>query len=196
MDEARVSKLRQGFCIPFHQQYGSAACSSFGDPRLERSADEQAALHLITIDAASTAKAIMHRHPQAEPDTRTRGDMTARDVECLNRSAAGKTARDIYVGLSLSRRTVEDPRQRRHQITCVRSNPLCSRGHKKKPTTRSHLRESGLPALMSAARPSSPPASMRKHEAGGDAIRRAWVITRSLPAPVRPVASIGRGAQP
>ncbi|MCJ2062361.1 autoinducer binding domain-containing protein [Methylobacterium sp. J-088] len=92
MDKARVFGLRQGFCVPFHQHDGSEACISFGGARLELSADEQAALHMIAIYAASTATAITHPHSQAEPNGRTRGDLTAREVECLKWSAARKTA--------------------------------------------------------------------------------------------------------
>ena len=107
LDEVRVFGLHEGFCVPFHQHDGSEACISFGGARLELSTDEQAALHMIAIYAASTAKAIMHRHAQVEPDARTRGDLTAREVECQKWSAAGKTAWDISVIPSISRRTVE-----------------------------------------------------------------------------------------
>ncbi|WP_267426278.1 helix-turn-helix domain-containing protein [Methylobacterium sp. GC_Met_2] len=62
---------------------------------------------MIAIYAASTATAITHPHSQAEPNARTRGDLTAREVECLKWSAAGKTAWDISIILSISRRTVE-----------------------------------------------------------------------------------------
>lgn len=106
MDEARVFGLRQGFCIPFHQHDGSEACISFGGGRLELSAGEQAAPHRIAIDATST-KAIMHRHRQAEPDAWTRSDLTARKMECLKWSAAGKTAWNLSVLPSLSRRAAE-----------------------------------------------------------------------------------------
>lgn len=107
MDEARVFGLRQFFCVPFPQHDGSEACISFGGTRLELSPDAQAALHMIAIYAASTAKAITQRHTHGEPDARARGDLTAREVECLKWSAAGKTAWDISIILSISRRTVE-----------------------------------------------------------------------------------------
>lgn len=107
MDEARVFGLRQGFCVPFHQYDGSEACISFGGARLELTADEQAALHMIAIYAASTARALTHGEAQAGPATRARDILTAREVECLKWSAAGKTAWDISVILSISRRTVE-----------------------------------------------------------------------------------------
>ncbi|MEL6064271.1 LuxR family transcriptional regulator [Methylobacterium sp. DCY52] len=107
MEEARVFGLRQGFCVPFHQHDGSEACISFGGARLELSPDERAALHMIAIYAASTAKAITQCQVQVEAGARTQGHLTAREVECLKWSAAGKTAWDISVILSISRRTVE-----------------------------------------------------------------------------------------
>ncbi len=49
---------------------------------------------------------------------------------------------------------------------------------------------------MNDAGPSSPPVSMLKHGAARDAVRLALVMTQSLPVAVRPMASIGQGAQP
>ena len=53
--------------------------------------------------------------------------------------------------------------------------------------------ESGLPTLMNAAGPSSPPVAMLKHRAVRDAVRLALVMTQALPLAGSSAADLGRG---
>lgn len=96
-DEARAFGLREGFCVAFHPYDGSEAGIRFGGTHLERSADEQAALHMIAIDAAAMAQAITYRHGPVGPDTRTGDRLTAREGEWSKGSAAGETAWNILL---------------------------------------------------------------------------------------------------
>ncbi|SFI20043.1 helix-turn-helix transcriptional regulator [Methylobacterium brachiatum] len=106
-DEARAFRLSKGFCVPLHHYDGGEACISFGGERLELSPDERAALHLVAIYALSAARKIVHCHAGHIANEEPKGPLTAREIECLKWSAAGKTAWDISVILSISRRTVE-----------------------------------------------------------------------------------------
>lgn len=105
--EARDFGLNDGFCVPFHQIDGTEAGVSFGGARFHLARDERAALHLLAIYAMSTAKAIVRRHAEPTRDAESETGLTAREMECLKWSAIGKTAWEISVILSISRRTVE-----------------------------------------------------------------------------------------
>ncbi|MDH2310314.1 helix-turn-helix transcriptional regulator [Methylobacterium brachiatum] len=107
LDEAREFRLNDGFCVPIHRPDGSEAGVSFGGEQMRLSPDESAALHLIGIYAVSAARAISRA--QAEPlgPARPGVRLTDRETECLRWSAAGKTAWETSVILSISRRTVE-----------------------------------------------------------------------------------------
>lgn len=107
IDEARAFRLHEGFCVPFHQIDGSEGGISFGGEQVRLSYEARAALHLVAIYALSTVRALV-RQPAA-PAEKAAGAaaLTAREIECLKWSAAGKTAWEISVILSISRRTVE-----------------------------------------------------------------------------------------
>jgi LuxR family quorum sensing-dependent transcriptional regulator len=106
-DEARAFRLSHGFCVPLHHHDGGEACISFGGHQLELSPDERAALHLVAIYALSAARKIVHSDAGLGTEGEPKGPLTTREIECLKWSAAGKTAWDISVILSISRRTVE-----------------------------------------------------------------------------------------
>jgi LuxR family quorum sensing-dependent transcriptional regulator len=105
--EARHFRLREGFCVPFRQTDGDDACISFGSERLQLSEDETAALHLVAIYALSMLRTLARRDAGAPPTGSPQRLLTAREVECLKWSAAGKSAWDISVILSISKRTVD-----------------------------------------------------------------------------------------
>ncbi|WP_076729824.1 LuxR family transcriptional regulator [Methylobacterium radiotolerans] len=107
LEEARAFGLVEGFCVPLHQVGGGESGLSFGGERLAPSEDERAALHLIGIYALSAARAILRRTADADDKLPTPAHLTDREVECLKWSASGKTAWEISVILSISRRTVE-----------------------------------------------------------------------------------------
>ncbi|RUP17055.1 MAG: LuxR family transcriptional regulator [Methylobacterium sp.] len=107
LEEARAFGLVEGFCVPLHQVGGGESGLSFGGERLAPSEDERAALHLIGIYALSAARAILRRTADSDDELPAPAHLTEREVECLKWSAAGKTAWEISVILSISRRTVE-----------------------------------------------------------------------------------------
>ncbi|MDE4909968.1 LuxR family transcriptional regulator [Methylobacterium sp. 092160098-2] len=107
LEEARAFGLVEGFCVPLHHAGGGESGLSFGGQRLAPSNDERAALHLIGIYALSAARAILSRAVSADDEPPAAAHLTSREVECLKWSAVGKTAWEISVILSLSRRTVE-----------------------------------------------------------------------------------------
>lgn len=107
LDEARAFGLAEGFCVPLHHADGSESGVSFGGERLAPSDDERAALHLIGVYALSAARAILRRTADAGDGASTATQLTGREIECLKWSAAGKTAWEISMILSISRRTVE-----------------------------------------------------------------------------------------
>lgn len=107
MNEARAFRLNEGFCVPFHQNDGSEAAISFGGEHMRLSPDEQAALHLVAIYAMSAVRTLTRPPPDIDRCPTPSASLTAREVECLKWSSAGKTAWEISVILSISRRTVE-----------------------------------------------------------------------------------------
>ena len=112
MNEARDYGLAEGFCVPFHELDGSEAGVSFGGSEVRLSEDARAALHLVAIYAMSRAKAIARRTPEEDAADDAVG-LTGREVECLKWAAAGKTAWETSVILSISARTVE------HHLACA-----------------------------------------------------------------------------
>lgn len=107
MNEARAYGLNEGLCVPFHQIDGSEAGVSFGGQQIQLSGDERAALHLVAIYAMSAAKAIARRRADDDDPDSPISPLTGREVECLKWSSGGKSAWEISVILSISRRTVE-----------------------------------------------------------------------------------------
>ncbi|KQU02317.1 LuxR family transcriptional regulator [Methylobacterium sp. Leaf469] len=107
MNEAREYGLREGFCVPFHELDGGEAGVSFGGTQVRLSDDARAGLHLVAIYAMSRAKAIARRMQDDDAADRAFAGLTDREVECLKWAAAGKTAWETSVILSISARTVE-----------------------------------------------------------------------------------------
>ncbi|AYO81563.1 LuxR family transcriptional regulator [Methylobacterium brachiatum] len=124
LDEARAFGLAEGFCVPLHHAGGGESGVSFGGERFAPSNDERAALHLIGIYALSAAQAILRRKACADDKRPTAAHLTGREIECLKWSAAGKTAWEISVILSISRRTVEQ-----HLASAGRKLEAVSRVH-------------------------------------------------------------------
>ncbi|HYF54967.1 MAG TPA: LuxR family transcriptional regulator [Salinarimonas sp.] len=104
MDEAPAFGLTEGFAVPIHTTHGFQAIVTFGGPRLRLDREERAALHLVAIYAHGQARAALHpREGAPEPSP----ILSPREMECLRWTAAGKTAWEISVILTLSERTVE-----------------------------------------------------------------------------------------
>ena len=76
---------------------------SFCGEELALNRDEKAALHLVAIYAHARARALIA--PSADGRKQTR--LSAREIECLKWSSAGKTAWEIGQILSISERAVE-----------------------------------------------------------------------------------------
>jgi LuxR family transcriptional regulator, quorum-sensing system regulator BjaR1 len=107
LEEARAFGLVEGFCVPLHHVGGGESGLSFGGERLAPSDDERTALHLIGIYALSAAREILRQAASANDDPHVAAQLSGREIECLRWSAAGKTAWEISVILSISSRTVE-----------------------------------------------------------------------------------------
>jgi LuxR family transcriptional regulator, quorum-sensing system regulator BjaR1 len=105
MDEAKDFGLCEGFSVPIYTTHGFQAIVTFGAERMSLSSEEKAALHLVAIYAHSRVRSFL----PASYDTLDRNipSLTNREIECLKWSAAGKTAWEISVILSISARTVE-----------------------------------------------------------------------------------------
>ncbi|GJD31084.1 HTH-type quorum sensing-dependent transcriptional regulator RpaR [Methylobacterium adhaesivum] len=113
MNEAREFGLKEGFCVPFHELDGSEAGVSFGGTEVRLSEDARAGLHLVAIYAMSRAKAIARRVQEGDAAEGAAVGLTGREIECLKWAAAGKTAWETSVILSISARTVE------HYLACA-----------------------------------------------------------------------------
>lgn len=105
MGEATEFGLSQGFCVPIHHLTGPGGGVSFGASRLDLSEDAKAALHLVSIYAYQRAETLIReggRNPMRKAPR-----LTAREIECLRWTAAGKTSWEASEILSTSQRTVE-----------------------------------------------------------------------------------------
>lgn len=106
MGEATEFGLSQGFCVPIHHLSGPGGGVSFGADRLDLSDDAKAALHLVSIYAYQRAETLIREGGRSSP-ARKAPRLTAREVECLRWTAAGKTSWEASEILSTSQRTVE-----------------------------------------------------------------------------------------
>jgi LuxR family quorum sensing-dependent transcriptional regulator len=113
MNEARDFGLREGFCVPFHELDGGEAGVSFGGTEVRLSEDARAGLHLVAIYAMSRARAIARRMQEDDAADGACAGLTNREIECLKWAAAGKTAWETSMILSISARTVE------HHLACA-----------------------------------------------------------------------------
>jgi LuxR family quorum sensing-dependent transcriptional regulator len=105
MGEATEFGLSQGFCVPIHHLAGPGGGVSFGARRLDLSEEAKAALHLVSIYAYQRAETLIREG--SRPPLRKAPRLTAREVECLRWTAAGKTSWEASEILSTSQRTVE-----------------------------------------------------------------------------------------
>lgn len=104
MREAAEFGLEDGIAIPIWGPRGLAGLASFGGARLDLSQDERRALHILALVAFERARDL------AQGETSrpiTPHVLSAREIECLQWSAAGKTAWEIGEILRLSERTIE-----------------------------------------------------------------------------------------
>lgn len=98
LDEAGDFGLKDGYCIPIPLIHGFEAVVSLGGPHYMLTPREEAALHVIGICAYH---AIRPRPPPGEQPK-----LSAREVECIKWTAAGKTAWEIGEILGLTEATV------------------------------------------------------------------------------------------
>lgn len=105
MGEATEFGLTQGLCVPIHHMTGLGGGVSFGAHRLTLSNEEKAALHLVAIYAYQRTDTLLREASRVPVRKSLR--LTAREVECLKWTAAGKTSWEASEILRTSQRTVE-----------------------------------------------------------------------------------------
>ncbi|GJE58123.1 helix-turn-helix transcriptional regulator [Methylobacterium trifolii] len=105
MNEATEFSLTQGFCVPIHHMNGLGGGVSFGAKHLDLSEAAKAALHLVSMYAYQRAETLIREAGNAP--ARKSPKLSAREVECLKWTAAGKTSWEASEILSTSQRTIE-----------------------------------------------------------------------------------------
>ena len=103
MNEAHDFGIKQGLAVPIYTAHGFQALVSFCGSSLDINRDRRAALHLIAIYAHGRVRSLLQPKTLQEPVAR----LSVRELDCLKWSAAGKTAWETSVILSLSEKTVE-----------------------------------------------------------------------------------------
>lgn len=107
MGEATEFGLVDGLAVPIYTSHGFQSIVTFGAERMALGRDERAGLHLIAIYAHGQARALLGKWKNG-PSVPQTPRLSPREIECLKWSAAGKTAWEISVILSLSHRTVDE----------------------------------------------------------------------------------------
>lgn len=93
-------KMSKGIAYPVHDSSGMRGTISFSGSEIDLSNDDALALHLISLYAFDHLITTQNASPKAGPN------LSDRERDCLNWTAAGKTSSEIALILELSDHTV------------------------------------------------------------------------------------------
>lgn len=106
MNEARQFSLNDGFSVPIHTADRVQGIVTFGAEKVELSIPARVALHILSVYAYNTLRAMTPRKTNLQNNNQLRA--TAREREIIQWCAAGKTASEIAEILGRSHRTIQN----------------------------------------------------------------------------------------
>ncbi|TFF19740.1 LuxR family transcriptional regulator [Jiella endophytica] len=104
MDEATEFGMHDGLTVPIYSLNGLSAVVTFGGERIDLSARDRGALHLIAIYAHSQIRRLISQRSEKLEDS---APFSHRERECVLWCAAGKTNWEIGRITGLAEKTVE-----------------------------------------------------------------------------------------
>lgn len=119
MDEAREFGLADGFAVPIHDLNGLEAVISFGTDIFDLDTRQQAAIHLISLYAYECLRRARRSDYPGGSGVR----LGPRERECVQWTAAGKSAWEIGQILGLSEATVKEYLRSAARKMDVRTKP-------------------------------------------------------------------------